>query len=66
MEYGRELTTRRMFRRKYRVDYDKVIAFNTFGTSLGAGISASRHFKIIERPIFHFAFDLRTLNLSPA
>lgn len=62
---GRELTTRRIFSKKYNVNYDKVIAFEHVRDVQGIveEIGASRHFKIVERAYLPFRVPSANLNL---
>jgi SAM-dependent methyltransferase len=62
---GRELTTRRMFQRKYGVNYDKVIAFEHVRDVYGVvdEIRASARFKIVERAYLPFRVPSANLNL---
>jgi SAM-dependent methyltransferase len=62
---GRQLTTRRMFQRKYNVDYDKIIAFEHVHDLRGVlkEIEASRVFKAISTAFLPFLLPSIDLNL---
>ncbi len=62
---GRELTTRRFFRRKYGVDYDKVIAFEHVRDVRGViqEIHASGRFRAVEQAYLPLGIPSTNLNL---
>lgn len=62
---GRELTTRRLFRSKYGVDYDKVIAFEHVRDFRGvvAEIDRSGLFRVVERAFLPFRVSSADFNL---
>jgi SAM-dependent methyltransferase len=62
---GRELTTRRLFMKKYGVDYDKVIAFEHVRDFRGvlAEIRRSGRFRVVEQAFLPFRLPSADLNL---
>jgi SAM-dependent methyltransferase len=62
---GRELTTRRLFRTKYGVDYDKIIAFEHVRDLRGvlSEIERSRLFDVEERAFLPFRVPSADVNL---
>jgi len=62
---GRELTTRRFFRKKYGVDYDKIVAFEHVRDIYGVlqEIDRSGRFTIVEQAYLPFRLPSANVNL---
>ena len=62
---GRELTTRRMFRSKYGVDYDKIVAFEHVRDLNGVlqEINRSQRFTVVEQAYLPFRLPSANVNL---
>lgn len=60
---GRELTTRRIFQKKYNINYDKVIAFEHVHNLLELQEALEKNFKKMEEKYYPFLLPLKDINL---